>query len=174
MTEVFKNRKILCVLPLHNNRVLEPENDTFFKCLKSESDVTYGQVWWPILGIRALHLPIQSAHTQQWTHIHTMNTHPEQWAASYAAAPGEQLGVQCLPQGHLVVVLKVERALYIHSPHLQSLPVRDSNPQPFHYKSDSLIIRPRLPPKSTCFWKLKIQKCEFVKMVASCAYILRV
>ncbi len=36
---------------------------------ESESDVTYGQVWWPILGISALHLPIQSAHTQQWTHI---------------------------------------------------------------------------------------------------------
>ncbi len=31
----------------------------------SESDVTYSQVWWPILGIRALHLPIQSAHTHR-------------------------------------------------------------------------------------------------------------
>ena len=30
-----------------------------------------------------------------------MNTHPEQWAAIYAAAPGEQLGVRCLAQGHL-------------------------------------------------------------------------
>ncbi len=30
--------------------------------------VTYSQVWWPILRIRALHLPIQGAHTQQWTH----------------------------------------------------------------------------------------------------------
>jgi len=30
-----------------------------------------------------------------------MNTHPEQWATIYAAAPGEQLGVQCLAQGHL-------------------------------------------------------------------------
>ncbi len=59
-------------------------------------DVTYGQVWWPILGICALHLPIQSAHTQQWAH-----THPEQWAAIYAAAHGEQLGVRCLAQGHL-------------------------------------------------------------------------
>ncbi len=67
----------------------------------SESDVTYSQVWWPILGIRALHLPIQSAHTQQWTHTHTVNTHPEQWAAIYAVAPGEQLGVRCLAQGHL-------------------------------------------------------------------------
>ena len=25
----------------------------------------------------------------------------EQWAAIYAAAPGEQLGVRCLAQGHL-------------------------------------------------------------------------
>ncbi len=45
--------------------------------------------------------PIQSAHTQQWTHTHTVNTHPEQWAAIYAAAPGEQLGVRPLAQGHL-------------------------------------------------------------------------
>ncbi len=45
--------------------------------------------------------PIQSAHTQQWIHTHTVNTHPEQWAAIYAAAPGEQLGVRCLAQGHL-------------------------------------------------------------------------
>ncbi len=30
-----------------------------------------------------------------------VNTHPEQWAAIYAVVPGEQLGVQCLAQGHL-------------------------------------------------------------------------
>ncbi len=35
------------------------------------------------------------------THTHTVNTHPEQWAAIYAAAPGEQLGARCLAQGHL-------------------------------------------------------------------------
>ncbi len=29
-----------------------------------------------------------------------MNTHPEQWAAIYAAVPEEQLGVRCLAQGH--------------------------------------------------------------------------
>ncbi len=33
--------------------------------------------------------------------VHTVNTHPEQWAAIYAAVPGEQLGVWCLAQGHL-------------------------------------------------------------------------
>ncbi len=48
-----------------------------------------------------------------------MYTHPEQWPAIYAAAPGEQLGVQCLAQGHLSHGIEGgERALYIHSPHL--------------------------------------------------------
>ncbi len=40
----------------------------------------------------------------QLTHPNTHSsehTHPEQWAVIYAAAPGEQLGVQCLAQGHL-------------------------------------------------------------------------
>ncbi len=60
-------------------------------------------------------------------HTHSSEHTPEQWAAIYAAAPGEQLGVRCLAQGHLVMVLRVERALYIHSPHLQFLQARDRN-----------------------------------------------
>ncbi len=90
---------------------------------KSESDVTCGQVWWPILWICALHLS-HPVHTQQWTHTHThtTHTHPEQWAAIYAAEPGEQLGVQALLKGTSVEVLRVERVLYIHSPYLQFLP----------------------------------------------------
>ncbi len=44
-----------------------------------------------------------------------------------------------------VQVLRVERALDIHSPHQQFLPARDSNLQPLDYESDSLTIRPRLP-----------------------------
>ncbi len=40
-------------------------------------------------------------HTHSSEHTHTVNTHSEQWAAIYAAAPGEQLGVRCLAQGHL-------------------------------------------------------------------------
>ncbi len=82
---------------------------------ESESDVTYSQVCWHILGIRALHFTHPSAHTQQWTHTHTVNTQREQWTAIYAVAHGEQLEVWRLAQGHLVVVLKVERVLYIHS-----------------------------------------------------------
>ncbi len=30
---------------------------------------------------------------------HTVNTHPEQWAAIYATAPGEQLGIGALLKG---------------------------------------------------------------------------
>ncbi len=41
---------------------------------ESESDMTCGQVWLPILGICALHLPILSAHTQQWTNTHLEHT----------------------------------------------------------------------------------------------------
>ncbi len=108
---------------------------TILKCCKvkwSEVKVTDSQVWWPILRICALNWPIQ-VHTHSSEHTHTVNTHPEQWAAIYAAAPGEQLRVRCLAQGHLVVVLRVERALYIHSPHRQSLPGRDLNSQPLDY-----------------------------------------
>ncbi len=40
-------------------------------------------------------------HTYSSEHTHTVNTHPEQWSAIYAAVPGEQLRVRCLAQGHL-------------------------------------------------------------------------
>ncbi len=96
----------------------------------------------PILGIRALHLTHPKC-----THT-AVHTHPEHWEAIYAAAP-KQLGVRCLAQVHFAMVLKVEGALYIHSLHSlhwQSLPARDSNSQPFDYESNSLTIRPRLPP----------------------------
>ncbi len=45
-----------------------------------------------------------------------------------------------------VVVLRVERALDIHSPTYNPCRTRDSNPQPSGYKSNSLTIRPRPPP----------------------------
>ncbi len=57
-----------------------------------------------MLRIRALHLPIQSAHTH--TSVNTLG------AVVNISAAGDSV----LAQGHLVVVLKVERALYIHSP----------------------------------------------------------
>ncbi len=120
----------------------------------SESEVTYSQVWWPILRIRALHLTHQTCtHTQQWTYTHTVNTHPEQWAGIYAAAPGEQLGVRCLAQGHLSRGIEGWESSGHSLPHLQFLTARDSNSQPFDYDSDSLTIRPQLPS-----WKMQIMQ----------------
>ncbi len=92
------------------------------------------------------------------------HTHPEQWAAN-AAAPGEQLGFGALLKDTSVVVLKVERALDIHSLHLQSLPDRDSNLQPLDYKSDSLTIRPRLPLPE---YFLIMSSSDLVRIVMFC------
>ncbi len=73
-----------------------------------------------------------TAGSSEQTHIHTVNTHLEQWDAIVAAAPGEQLGVQCLAQGsHLSRGIEGGGALYIHSPHLLSLLVRRLKPGPF-------------------------------------------
>ncbi len=73
---------------------------------------------WPCMvthtQIFALHLthPSADTHTAVSSEREHTHTHPEQWAAIYAAAPGEQLGVRCLAQGLTsVVVLRVERAL---------------------------------------------------------------
>ncbi len=80
-------------------------------------------------------------HIHSSEHTHTaVNTHPEQWAAINAAAPGEQLGVQCLAQGsHL------SRGIEGGESAGHSLP----SPTPFDYESDSLTIRPRLPCHKT-------------------------
>ncbi len=85
-----------------------------------------------------------TVHTHSSEHTHTVNTHPEQWAAIYAAAPGEQLGVWCLAQGHLSRGIEGGESAGYSLPHLQFLPARDSNLQPFDYESDFLTIRPRL------------------------------
>ncbi len=83
-------------------------------------------------------------HTQQWTH--TPWTHTRSSGQPFMLRrPGSNWGFGSLLKGTSVVVLRVERALYIHSPHLQFLPARDSNSQPLGYKSNSLTIRPRLP-----------------------------
>ncbi len=116
--------------------------------------ITFGKETWrvasmvTILRICALHLT-QVPHTQQWVvnkHHHTMNTHPEQWAAIYAAAPGEQLGVRC-PCSRAPQSWYWGGESAVHSLPPPTIPCRtwDSNPRPLGYKSDSLSIRPRLP-----------------------------
>ncbi len=83
-------------------------------------------------------------HSSEHTHTHTVNTHPEQWAAD-PAAPGEQLGVQCLAQGHLSRGIEGEESAVHSPPTYNSCQTWDSNSQPLDYESDSLTIRPRLP-----------------------------
>ncbi len=80
-----------------------------------------------------------------WTHTHT-HTHTP-WTHTHRehtdGAVGSHLcswGFGALLKATSVVVLNVERVLYIHSPHLQFLPARDSNPQPLGYESDSLPL----------------------------------
>ncbi len=102
--------------------------------------MTYSQVCWPILGISALQLTHPKC-------THTVNTHLEQWAAIHAAAPGEQLGVWCLAQGHLSRGIEGGRERCTFTPPTyNSCRTWDSNSQPLDYESDSLTIRPRLPP----------------------------
>ncbi len=59
--------------------------------------------------------------------------------------PGSCWGFGALLKGTSVVVLRVKRALYIHSPHLKFLPAQDSNSQPFDYEANFQTTRPRLP-----------------------------
>ncbi len=87
-----------------------------------------------------------AVNTHTHTHTHTVNTHPEKWAAIYVAAPGKHLGVRCLAQGYLVVVLRVKRALDIHSPHLQFLPDLRLELITFGLRVQLSTIRPQLPP----------------------------
>ncbi len=99
----------------------------------------------PILGICALHLTHPKC-THTAVNTHPVNTHLEQWAAIYAVAPGEQLGVRSLAQGtHLSRGIEGGESA-VHSLPPPTIPAGpDSNPWPLGYDSDSLTIRPRLP-----------------------------
>ncbi len=78
-------------------------------------------------------------HTHSSEHTHTLWTHTRSSGQPFMLRrPGGSWGFCVLLKGTSVVVLMVESALYIHSPHLQFLPDRDSNSQPFDYESDSL------------------------------------
>ncbi len=67
------------------------DNEWMLSTHKSESDVTYSQVWWPILRIHALFLPIQ-VHTHSSEHTHTRSS-GQLWC------PGSSLGFGALLKG---------------------------------------------------------------------------
>ncbi len=80
---------------------------------RRESDIQ------PSMVTHTQNLPIQvHTHSSEHTHTHTHTV---------------SIVITHLLKGTSVGVLRVEKALYIHSPHLQSLPDRDSNSQPFDY-----------------------------------------
>ncbi len=114
-------------------------------------DVMCGQVWWPILGICALHLTHPSAHTQ-WTntHTHTMNTHPEQWATIYT----KQLRVRCLAQGY-----HLSRGIEGGESAVHSLPPPTMPAGPETRTRDLWVTSPTLYPLGhdcpTCWFVLK-------------------
>ncbi len=114
----------------------------------SESDVTYGQVRWPILGNRALQLTLKKCtHTAVNTHTHTPWSHTRSSGQPFMLrCLGSSWGFGALFKGTSVMVLKVEKALDIHSTTYNSCRPEDSSSQPFDYKSESLSYRPRLPP----------------------------
>ncbi len=83
-----------------------------------------------ISEICALHLTHPSAHPE-----------PMLWRLE------SSWGFSALLKGHTSVgVLKVERMLIIHSPHRRFLPEPRFEPTNSGYKSDALLIWPRLPP----------------------------
>ncbi len=112
-----------------------------------DSDVTCGQVWWPILGICALHLSHPKC-THTAVNTHTPWTHT--WSSGQPfmlRRPGSSWGFGALLKGTSVVVLRVERECCTFTPPTyNSCRTWDSNSQPLEYESDSLTIRPRLPP----------------------------
>ncbi len=88
--------------------------------------------------------PSKCTHTA--VNTHTLWTHTRSSGQPMLRRPGSSWGFGALFKGLTsVVVLKVERALDIHSPHRQFLPDPRLEPASSGYKSDALSIRPRLP-----------------------------
>ncbi len=82
-------------------------------------------------------LPIQvHTHSREHTHTHTW-THTQSSGQPFMLrCPGSSWRFGALLKDTSIV----ERALYIHSLHRQSLPDRDSNSQPFDYVSGALPL----------------------------------
>ncbi len=103
----------------------------FFMFLKKrgERERGKGSGVWPSMVTHTRNL--SSAFNPSKCTLTAVNTHPEQWAA-ILQRPGSSWGIGALLKGLTsVVVLKVERALVIHSPHRQSLPDLGIEPATF-------------------------------------------
>ncbi len=118
--------------------------------------MTYDQVWWPILGICALHLSHpKCAHTA--VNTHTPWTLPGAVGSHLCCGAREQLGVQCLAQGHLSRGIEgVESAVHSLPP-----PTIPAGPETRNLSITSLTltIRPRLPTNILRSYEAKQSDC---------------
>ncbi len=97
--------------------------------LKGKKGKGKGSGVWPSMVTHTRNL--SSAFNPSKCTLTAVNTHLEQWAA-ILRRPGSSWGIGALLKGLTsVVVLKVERALVIHSPHRQSLPDLGIEPATF-------------------------------------------
>ncbi len=100
-----------------------------------ESEVTCGQVWWPILGICALHLTHPCANTQQWTHTHREHT-PGAVGSQCCGARGAVGGsVPCSRVSPQLWYWGWREHCIFTPPTDNSCRTWDSNPRPSGYKS---------------------------------------
>ncbi len=104
---------------------------------KSESDVTYDEVWWPILGICALHLTHPKC-----THT-AVNTHRSSGQPFMLRRPGSSWGsVPCSRAPQSWYWRWRECSAFTPPTYNSCWPETRT---PFDYESDSLTIRPGLP-----------------------------
>ncbi len=103
-----------------------------------ESDIRPSMVTYTQNSCSAFNPSKVHTHSSEYTHReHAPGIHNRSSGQPMLRHPGKSSGFGALLKSISVVVLRVERALYIHSPHLQFLPAWDSNLQPLDYKSDS-------------------------------------
>ncbi len=127
-SDCFENTTTLAMF---NTRIF----DFFNSDDKMEKSASYGGKGgkgsgvWPSMVTHTRNL--SSAFNPSKCTLTAVNTHLEQWAAIFRR-PGSSWGIGALLKGLTsVVVLKVERALVIHSPHRQSLPDLGIEPATF-------------------------------------------
>ncbi len=123
-------RRTLCHYPW--STISSTSSSSFIKSWSSyrrEGKEGKGSGVWPSMVTHTRNL--SSAFNPSKCTLTAVNTHLEQWAA-ILRRPGSSWGIGALLKGLTsVVVLKVERALVIHSPHRQSLPDLGIEPATF-------------------------------------------
>ncbi len=113
-------------------RIGHPCSTTFTLVCTTVKSLQWSDVW-PSMFMHTRNL-CSAFNPSKCTHS-TEHTHPEQWAAILLRGPRSSWGFHGLLKSlTTVMVLKVERALVIHSPHRQFLPDLRLKPATFGLK----------------------------------------